>query len=149
MNNIGQKVMQGLIDGMKSKQGALDTTGKDLAKVVLDAVKKQFGIHSPSKEMRKLGDLAGDGWIIGIQEKTRESIRAMQEMVNLPDVASSLPRLGSANLMSEESLSEEAEYTIVVEATLDGQKVGEGCAKFVKQKNDAVERRERRKRGKT
>ena len=150
MGNIGKNVVQGLIDGMKSKKGALDSTGKTLAQVVEDAFKRQLKIKSPSRVMTDAGEDTGQGVIDGIENKVRAARAAMTKLIEAtsPEVAISR-RSGDMSLNDEYDYKTEAHYNIVVESILDGKKVGEGTAKFVKRKNDAEEKRERRKRGKT
>ena len=150
MDGIGKNVVQGLIDGMKSKKGALDAAGKSLAKAVEDAFKKQLGIHSPSTVMTDAGEDTGQGVINGIENKIRAARAAMAELLDVTSPETEIRRRsGDMNLNDEYDYRTEAEYTIIVESTLDGKKVGEGTAKYVKYRNDAVERRENRKKGKT
>ena len=53
----------------------------------------------------------------------------------------------SLSTFGEYDYSSEASYTIYVESTLDGRKVGEGTAKYVRMANEAAERREARRAG--
>ena len=149
MDSVGKNVVQGLIDGMKSKKGTLDSTGKTLAKAVEDAFKKQLGIHSPSKVMTEAGEDTGQGVIDGIENKVRAARAAMTRLIDAtsPEAAISR-RAGDMNLSDEYDYRNEAHYTIVVESTLDGKKVGEGVADFVDDAINRKNKRETRKRGK-
>ena len=129
MAGIGKRVMQGLIDGMQSKKVALNSAGTSLANEVLKAIKKKFKIHSPSKAMRELGALAGEGWVLGIEDMASDSWKAMEEMVNIPKLAS-MPKLGAANFTSDENISESAEYVIVVQTQIDGKQVAQTIAPY-------------------
>ena len=68
----------------------------------------------------------------------------MTNLLQPPDIIT--PTRGFS-LNDDYSYSEEAQYTIYVESTLDGKKVGEGTAKYVQKANEAANRRENRKRG--
>ena len=148
MDSIGKNVVQGLINGMKSKKGALDATGRTLAQVVEDAFKKQLKIKSPSRVMTDAGEDTGQGVINGIENKVRAARAAMTKLIDAtsPEAAISR-RSGNMNLSDEYDYRSEAHYTIVVESTLDGKKVGEGVADYVDDAINRKNKRETRKRG--
>lgn len=143
-NKIGSNIAKGLINGMKSKSGALDSAGKTLADTVLKAIKKKLKIGSPSKVAKADGVYTGEGFIDGLESKIAETRRTMTNLLQPPDIIT--PTRGFS-LNDDYSYSEEAQYTIYVESTLDGKKVGEGTAKYVQKANEAANRRENRKRG--
>lgn len=148
MNSIGKNVVDGLISGMSSKKGALDATGRSLAKAVEDAFKKQLKIKSPSRVMTDAGEDTGQGVINGIENKVRAARAAMSRLISVTSPEAAMSRRSEKmNLSDEYEYKSEAHYHITVETNLDGRKVGEGCAEFV---GDAINRkneREERKRG--
>lgn len=148
MNNIGKNVVQGMIDGMKSKKGALDATGRTLAKVVEDAFKKQLKIHSPSRVMEGAGEDTGQGVIDGVENKVKAARAAMAKLIDVTSPQSEIRRRSNDMSLSDEyDYKSEARYHIVVESTLDGKKVGEGVADVVGEAIDRKNAREARKRG--
>lgn len=149
MDNVGKNVVQGLINGMMSKKSALDATGRDLATVVEKAFKKKLDIHSPSGVMTDAGEDTGQGVIDGIENKIKAARAAITKLLDVTSPETEIRRrAGNMNLSDEYDYRSEAHYTIVVESIMDGKKVGEGVARFVKEKNDANEKRTRRKKGK-
>lgn len=148
MNSIGKNVVQGMIDGMKSKKGALDSTGRTLAKVVEDAFKKQLKIHSPSRVMEDAGEETGQGVVNGIENKVRAARAAMSRLIDATSPEAEISRRsGNLSLSDDYDYKSEAHYHITVETSLDGKKVGEGVADFVGEAIDKKNARESRKRG--
>lgn len=148
MNNIGKNVVQGMIDGMKSKKGALDATGRTLAKVVEDAFKKQLKIHSPSRVMEDAGEDTGQGMINGIENKVRAARAAMARLIDATSPQAEIRRRSSDMSLSDEyDYKSEAHYHITVEAVMDGRKVGEGVADYVDDAINKKNMRDARKRG--
>ena len=148
MNSIGKNVVQGMIDGMKSKKGALDGTGRALAKVVENAFKTQLKIHSPSRVMEDAGENTGQGVINGIENKVRAAREAMAKLIGATSPEAEISRRsGNLSLSDDYDYKSEAHYHITVETNLDGRKVGEGVAEFVGDAIDKKNAREERKRG--
>lgn len=148
MNNIGKNVVQGMIDGMKSKKGALDSTGRTLAKVVEDAFKKQLKIHSPSRVMEDAGEDTGQGVINGVESKVKAARAAMARLIDATSPQAEIRRRSSDMSLSDEyDYKSEAHYHITVEAVMDGRKVGEGVADYVDDAINKKNMRDARKRG--
>ncbi|MNB67232.1 Phage-related minor tail protein [compost metagenome] len=63
---IGKQAVQGLIDGMDSMSGALAAKAKELAESVSKTMKKALDIHSPSRELAWIGEMAGTGLVEGL-----------------------------------------------------------------------------------
>lgn len=64
----GIKAAQGLVDGLLAEQKKLDRVAKKLAKALLEAVKKQLGIKSPSRAFRDIGSNVVEGLTIGLDD---------------------------------------------------------------------------------
>lgn len=82
IKTLGIGIMQGLIEGVKSKISQWLDTLRNVAKQAVDIVKKAFGIASPSKEMMKLGNFVVEGFNKGVEQMGGIG-------VNVPSVGSS------------------------------------------------------------
>lgn len=70
---IGGDAGQGLIDGLLSKQPSLESAATSMIKDgLMKPQRVALDSHSPSRKMKEIGHDAGDGLIIGIDEKTPE-----------------------------------------------------------------------------
>ena len=68
---IGGDAGQGLIDGLLSKQSSLESAATNIIKNgLLKPQRVALDSHSPSRKMMAIGHDAGDGLIIGIDDKT-------------------------------------------------------------------------------
>ena len=63
----GANAVQGFINGLLSMPGKLWDAGSSLGRKALDAAKSVLDIHSPSKEMKKVGIFADMGLINGLK----------------------------------------------------------------------------------
>lgn len=63
---VGNQIMQGLIDGVKSKIASFLNMVKDMAENVANAVQNALGIRSPSRVMMKLGEQTVAGFNKGM-----------------------------------------------------------------------------------
>jgi tape measure domain-containing protein len=59
----------GLVKGLKSKEGAMVAAIRQLAESMVAQMRKSLGIHSPSLVMHRLGALSGEGFALGIASK--------------------------------------------------------------------------------
>lgn len=70
---VGEDAGQGLIDGLLSKQPSLESAATSMIKDgLMKPQRVALDSHSPSRKMKEIGHDAGDGLIIGIDEKTPE-----------------------------------------------------------------------------
>jgi tape measure domain-containing protein len=73
MNSAGSNLAGAIIDGMTSgiRNGisAVANAARNVAQGALDTVKSWLGIHSPSREFKKLGQYSSEGLAIGISDK--------------------------------------------------------------------------------
>ncbi len=83
MKDLGTKLMQGLIDGLKSGWEGLKGKANDIGDKVVGFFKDKFGIHSPSRVMRdEIGKNLGLGLIEGIEETERDVNLAMSQLAS-------------------------------------------------------------------
>ena len=90
MPSIGEFAVNGLIDGMMSKQGDLLSAVQSLASIVSDAFTSALDIHSPSRVMRGYGINIGEGLVLGINDMvskvsgaTRRLAKAVTDKSNI------------------------------------------------------------------
>lgn len=69
LTSIGQHIIQGLINGIKSKIGAVVSAAKAIADRVKNTIKSAMDIHSPSRVTKELGEHTGQGFANGIKSK--------------------------------------------------------------------------------
>lgn len=79
---LGQKIIQGIIDGMKKMAGKLIGAIVDLVEAAIAAAKKALGIGSPSKEFFDVGKNIGIGLADGIRSEAANVKRAMFDVTD-------------------------------------------------------------------
>lgn len=71
-HNAGVNGVQGLINGFASGQSAAYWTAYNICTDMVNACYAALQIRSPSKVMRKVGDFAGRGLVLGLKDNTRD-----------------------------------------------------------------------------
>lgn len=74
----GIDAAQGIVNGLASQQGEIAKQMKKIAKAMIKAIKDELDSHSPSREMDKIGQFAGQGLAQGI-DKTSKVVQASAE----------------------------------------------------------------------
>ena len=81
LENIGENAMKGFVKGFNSKSAELNKSAKQLKKTLVSSIKKELGIHSPSKVMdREAGVFIIPGLTKGIERKL-PALRQMMQRV--------------------------------------------------------------------
>ena len=78
----GENICFGLEEGTKEYSNKLKTTKNELAQNYINQAKKTLGIHSPSKEMKKIGCYAAQGFIVGVNSESKTVSKTMRRMWN-------------------------------------------------------------------
>lgn len=65
-SELGKKIIDGLIEGLKNGLNAVTDTAKSVAKAALDGAKSLLGIKSPSLAFAEIGDFSGQGFVQGL-----------------------------------------------------------------------------------
>ncbi|MFC9752980.1 hypothetical protein [Streptomyces sp. NPDC056921] len=73
--NSGVKAAQGLVDGLKKQQGAIEKQMEKIAAAMVKAMKKALKIKSPSRVFMGIGQLSGDGLREGML-RSRQAVAA-------------------------------------------------------------------------
>lgn len=78
----GKNICFGLEEGTKEYLDKLKTTKNQLAESYLKQAKDTLGIHSPSREMKKIGRYTAQGFLIGVNSKNKSISKTMRGMWN-------------------------------------------------------------------
>lgn len=82
MYSAGGDLLQGLINGLWDSAGNVANTLWDICSNAVESFKSFFGIHSPSRLMRKLGGYVGDGLTLGIEDSEKDVDKAMRGLMD-------------------------------------------------------------------
>ncbi len=126
MNDIGKNAIQGLIDGMKGMQSALQQTANNLVENVSETIKKVLDINPTSSLMQNVGEGIVNGFDSIMNKATNVSERLANSVV--PESPSLLPIQKSKNNTVAQNLGPS---TIIVQSVLDGQVLGESVVDVV------------------
>lgn len=87
MYGAGVRAAQGLVEGLKKQQGAIERQMVAIAKAMQAAIKKALGIKSPSRVMdRQVGQMIPLGIVRGIDRARPALERSMATLVTTPPV---------------------------------------------------------------
>lgn len=78
----GKNICFGLEEGTKEYSNKLKTTKNQLAESYLKQAKDTLGIHSPSREMKKIGRYTAQGFLIGVNSQNKSVSKTMRRMWN-------------------------------------------------------------------
>ncbi len=78
----GKNICFGLEEGTKEYSNKLKTTKNQLAESYLKQAKDTLGIHSPSREMKKIGRYTAQGFLIGVNSQNKNVSKTMRRMWN-------------------------------------------------------------------
>ena len=95
MLDIGQQIVSGLIDGIKSRLGAARDAVVGLGESVRDGLKNLLGIRSPSRVFAEMGGFLGDGLSQGMRASLGVVKAAAGAMAGAAMVALSPPALAA------------------------------------------------------
>lgn len=91
MFNSGQDLVNGLINGVRSKAIELANSALKVVKDAVNGVKNFLGIASPSKLFEELGGFVGEGFIQGVDGKSSAVDSSLQAMIPVPNVSTLTP----------------------------------------------------------
>jgi tape measure domain-containing protein len=86
----GVNTMISLIEGLKSKEGALKAEADRIATILENTIKKALSINSPSRVMESIGEDTVDGLILGMQ-KSGALLDTTLDLSAFTTAASTLP----------------------------------------------------------
>lgn len=84
---LGKAIINGIVNGIKAVGDKIKDTLTGLAKGALDKAKSLLGINSPSRVFRdEVGKMIGLGMIEGINSTVPKVTKAMEELLEIPQV---------------------------------------------------------------
>ncbi len=120
----------------------------EMAAAAQAAIEAKAKIASPSKVTTKLGQFFGEGFAIGISDMEKDTRRAAEGLVSIPNVTTPNLALAYGGEMSADyDYSNKIEYIITVPLTLDKREVGKAIASTVQEEQNRNQVRENRKHG--
>lgn len=69
MDEVGKETLLGLIGGMEDKIPGLENTADMTANEIVDVLKKELQVQSPSKVTKQIGGYVAEGLAVGMEEK--------------------------------------------------------------------------------
>lgn len=82
MYDSGVKAAQGLVNGLKQQQGAIEKQMEKIGKAMLKALRKVLDIHSPSRRARQIGRLFMEGMPLGFEDMRAMVTRSASSVAN-------------------------------------------------------------------
>ena len=80
--NWGKNIIDGIINGIKSKIAAVGQTAENMAESIKSKFKSALGIASPSKVMEDYGQNITQGLVIGIESEISEAEKAARKLAD-------------------------------------------------------------------
>lgn len=80
MLGIGKNLVEGLWNGIKNAKDWVIGKIKGFTGDVLDSIKGFFGIHSPSREMAKIGKFLDEGLALGLEKNKKDVLDAAEDV---------------------------------------------------------------------
>lgn len=145
----GAYISQGFAAGMLSMMGVIEAAAARMAAAASKALAAAAQIKSPSRVTMALGEYYGEGWIVGIKSKVKDSWKAAENLVTVPNIkAPALAGAYGGEMSAEYDYYRNAEYVIVVPLNLDGKEVARATAPYTQSELNRRTVRESRKQGK-
>ena len=147
----GRYIGQGLANGMRSMLGTVRSVAAQLAAAADAAIRAKARIHSPSKVSKKDCAYWGEGWVLGILSKVKDTRNAITELLYMPKMGTPALSLAGTNGLTLNDDYEYGEpnhtYTIYVISELDGKQVAKSTAVYTQKELEKLEKQNNRKHG--
>lgn len=133
MRDIGINGIQGMIDGMRSKSGALWSAASSIVSEAIRAMRRAADINSPSGETKKLvGAPMGEGVIVGFVEGMKKARSSIETALMMPfdrikkeDIYSSAAGMVNGMAAATAAPSGGGLQTIIIPVNLNGSQIAE------------------------
>jgi phage-related minor tail protein len=106
MLEVGKNIVRGIIDGITALTGWAIDRAKDFAAGILNGIKSAMGIHSPSREMMRVGQYMAQGLGMGLAAEAGNLQATVDSVVgglSVPNRAGSLSLSGGYSLSASSS----------------------------------------------
>lgn len=80
--NLGINAANGYINALRDRIDEVKAAAQELAAATSGTVEEELDINSPSKVMRKIGEYAGEGLSLGIEDEVSSAVKASQMLVD-------------------------------------------------------------------
>lgn len=80
LSEVGKSSITGLLNGLNSGDAQVRAAAQNLGNALISTIKATLGIASPSKETGKLGEFAGEGFVLGF---IKSLVRAERRLANI------------------------------------------------------------------
>ncbi|GIP38304.1 hypothetical protein J31TS4_15840 [Paenibacillus sp. J31TS4] len=91
MMQLGKDMIQGMVNGISSMAGKVKDKVSEIVTAIPDKIRDFLGIHSPSRVLMQLGEYAGEGLALGLQNSVADVRRQTAEMAQ-----AAVPKMQSA-----------------------------------------------------
>ena len=81
-HNLAIDAAQGYVDALRDSLPAVKALAQELADATSGTVEETLDINSPSKVMRRIGEFAGEGFGLGIEDEMSRAVKASQQLVD-------------------------------------------------------------------
>lgn len=89
MYDSGKNAGKRFLSGLEAQQKQIEKLMAKIARSMVDTIKKELGIHSPSTVLRYHGQMAGEGFALGIGDQAQRVAQSSQRLAQ-----SAVPRQG-------------------------------------------------------
>jgi len=90
----------GLLKGLQDQQAAIEAQMETIATAMVNSIKKQLGIHSPSREFAKVGDYSAQGLVEGLKQSSDVVNKAAEGVGNTALTSLKRSMAGIADVVS-------------------------------------------------
>lgn len=98
MFDSGKQAGKGFLSGLQAQVKSITALMTRIAQAMVATIRRELGIHSPSKVMADIGGFIADGLTLGINGSASKAVRASQSMVRaIANPSVSVRSLGAAN----------------------------------------------------
>lgn len=91
MYGAGIAAQQGLVNGLAGNLRAVDAAVKKVTDRMTSQVRKNLGIHSPSRVFRQIGAFTGQGFVLGVGDMESDAKAAMDRLTAVPEAVAAQP----------------------------------------------------------
>ena len=91
MYGAGIAAQQGLVNGLAGNLRAVDAAVKKVTDRMTSQVRKNLGIHSPSRVFRQIGVFTGQGFVLGVGDMESDAKTAMDRLTSVPKAVAAQP----------------------------------------------------------
>ena len=114
---IGKNIVKGLWDGIKGGWDWLKSQVKKLANDLVNGVKDELKIKSPSRVFMEIGKMVDAGFAKGIIDNENRVMSAMQGLVSIPSMDDFGTQTGGAGISAVNAGSTTSGYTQIINIT--------------------------------